>query len=167
MKRMILALGVRDFLEDRLQPLLELATVLGAGHQRPHVEGDDGLVLQSLGHVLPDDPLGKPFDDGGLADAGLADQHRVVLGAAREHLDHAANLVVAADHRIELALAGEVGEIAAVAGEGFVGGLGILAGHALGAAHRGQRLQDRVAGDLVLLEDARAESSGALPRRWR
>jgi uncharacterized protein YjiS (DUF1127 family) len=48
---------------------------------------------------------GRALDDRGLADAGLADQHRVVLGAAREHLDDAADLLVAADDRIELALA--------------------------------------------------------------
>ena len=48
----------------------------------------------------------QPFDDGGLADAGFADQHRVVLGAPRQHLDGAADFLVAADHRIELAGAG-------------------------------------------------------------
>jgi hypothetical protein len=45
----------------------------------------------------------RPFDDGGLAHARLADQHRVVLGAALQDLDGAADLVVAADHRVELA----------------------------------------------------------------
>ena len=44
----------------------------------------------------------EPLDDRRLADAGLADQHRVVLGAPRQHLDDAADLLVAADHRIEL-----------------------------------------------------------------
>jgi len=48
----------------------------------------------------------RPLDDGGLADAGFADQHRVVLAATLQHLDGAADLVVAADHRVELALAG-------------------------------------------------------------
>ena len=69
------------FLEHGLEPLLELAAVLGPGDQRAHVERDDALVLQPLGHVAADDALGQPFDDGRLADAGLADQHRVVLGA--------------------------------------------------------------------------------------
>ena len=110
-----LPLGVGDFLQDRLQPLLELAAVLRAGDERAHVERDDLLVLQPFGHVLPDDALREPFDDGGLADAGLADEHRVVLGAARQHLDHAADLLVAADDRIELALARELGQVAAVA----------------------------------------------------
>ena len=115
-----LAGGIGDFLEDRLQPLLELAAVLRAGDQRAHVERDDLLVLQPLGHVLPHDALGQAFDDGGLADAGLADEDRVVLGPARQHLDHAADLVVAADDRIELALARELGEVAAVALERLI-----------------------------------------------
>ena len=61
------------------------------------------LSFSALRHVAIDDAQRQPFGDGGLADAGLADQHRVVLGAARQHLDGAADLLVAADHRIELA----------------------------------------------------------------
>jgi hypothetical protein len=37
---------------------------------------------------LADDLLGQALDDRGLADAGLADEHRVVLGAAAEDLHH-------------------------------------------------------------------------------
>ena len=110
-----LALRVGDLLEHRLQPLLELAAVFRAGDERAHVERDDALVLEPLGHVAAHDAAGQPFDDRGLADAGLADQHRIVLGAARQHLDDAADLLVAADHRIELALARQLGEVAAVA----------------------------------------------------
>ena len=110
-----LAFGVDDFLQHRLQAILELAAILRAGDQRAHVERDDLLVLQPFGHVAADDALRQAFDDGGLADAGLADQHRIVLGAARQHLDDAAHFLVAADHRIELALARQLGEIAAVA----------------------------------------------------
>ena len=117
---------VGDFLQHRLQPLLELAAILRAGDQRAHVERDDPLVLQPFGHVAADDALRQPFDDGGLADAGLADQHRIVLRAAREHLDDAADLLVAADHRIELALARQLGQVAAVALERLVGAFGIL-----------------------------------------
>ena len=73
------------------------------------------LSLQPLGDVAGHDALGQALDDGGLADAGLADQHGVVLGAAREHLDDAADLLVAADDRIELALARDLGQVARVA----------------------------------------------------
>ena len=106
MNRMMLALGLGDLLEHRLEPVLELAAVLGAGDQRADVERDHAPVAQRLGHVARHDALGEALDDGGLADAGLADQHGVVLGAPGEHLDHAPDLVVAADHRVELALLG-------------------------------------------------------------
>ena len=74
---------------------------------------------------------GEALDDGGLADAGLADEHRVVLRPAREHLDDAADLLVAADHRVELALARQLGQVAAVPLERLVLALGVLVGHAL------------------------------------
>ena len=141
MNRMTCPCGVGDLLEHRLQPLLELAAVLRAGDQRAHVERDDALVLEAFGHVAADDAAGQPFDDGGLADAGLADEHRVVLGAARQHLDDAADLLVAADHRIELASARQLGEVAAVALERLVGALRVLVGDALRAADARQRLE--------------------------
>jgi hypothetical protein len=99
-----LPFGRGDLLQHGLQALLELAAVLRAGdHERPRSSDMTALVLQALGHVAGDDALGEPLDDGGLADAGLADEHRVVLGAPRQHLHDAADLLVAADHRVELA----------------------------------------------------------------
>ena len=91
----------RDLLEDGFQPLLELAARAPA--TSAHVEREDLLVLQAFRHVAADDPLRQSFDDGRLADAGFADEDRVVLGAARQDLDDAAHFLVAADHRIELA----------------------------------------------------------------
>ena len=86
------ALGLVDLLEHGLQPLLELAAVHRAGDEGGDVERDELLVLQRLGDVARDDALREPLDDGGLADAGLADEHGVVLGAAGEHLADAADL---------------------------------------------------------------------------
>ena len=113
-----LAGGVGDLLQHGLQPLLELAAVLGAGQHRADVERDQSLALQSLGHVAVGDPPGEALDDRRLADAGLTDEHRVVLGAPAEHLDDAADLVVATDDRIDLAVAGPLGEVLAVLLEG-------------------------------------------------
>ena len=126
-----LAFGRLDFLEDRFEALLEFAAELGSGDQRAHVERDDFLIFQTFGHVAADDALGEAFDDGGLADARLADEHRIVLGAAGQDLDHAPDFFVAADHRIELVLLGSLGQIAAIFLESFVGGFGILSGDAL------------------------------------
>ena len=115
MKRMIVALGLGDFFEDGLEPFLEFAAVVGAGDQGAHVERDHAPVCSDSGTSLGDDALGEALDDRGLADAGLADQDGVVLGAPREHLDHAADLLVAADDRVELAKLCHLGEVAAEA----------------------------------------------------
>ena len=147
-----LALGIAHFLEHRLQPILELAAVLRAGDQRSHVEGDDALVFEAFRHVAADDALGEAFDDGGLADAGFADQHRVVLGAARQHLDDAADFLVAPDHRIQLALAGQLRQVAAVLLEGLVLVFGIRIGDALAAAHAGERFEHPLARHAALLQ---------------
>ena len=90
---------VAELLDDLLEPLLELAAVLGAGHERADVEGQDALVQQDLRHVAGDDPMGQALGDGGLADAGLADQGRVVLRPSRQDLDDPLDLLLAADDR--------------------------------------------------------------------
>ncbi len=75
-----------DLLEHLLQPLLEVAAVAATGDEGTEVEGVELLVAQRVGDVVVDDLLGEAFDDGGLADARLADEHRVVLGAPAEDL---------------------------------------------------------------------------------
>ena len=105
-------LGAAHLVHDGLDALLELAAVLGAGHHHGQVEHDDAAVAQQVGHVAFDDLLGEALDDGGLADAGFAEEHGVVLGAAAEDLDDAVDFVGPADDRVELALAGEFREVA-------------------------------------------------------
>ncbi len=156
MKRTTWPRGVGDLLEDGLEALLELAAVLRAGDQRADVERDHAPVAQRLGHVAGDDPLGEALGDRGLADAGLADQHRVVLRAAGQDLDDAADLVVAADDRVELALLGGAGEVAAELLERLVLVLGVLVGDAVRAADLRDRLGQRV---------VRRAGARAAPRR--
>ena len=101
-----------DLLQHLLEALLEVAAVAGARDQRAEVERVELLAVERLGHVAADDVGGEAFDDRGLADAGLADQHRVVLGAARQHLHDALDLLLAPDHRVELLVARELREVA-------------------------------------------------------
>src|SRR5262245_7209337 len=102
-----------NLLHDLLQSLFELAAVLRAGNERCEVERVDLLALEQLRHLAVGDPLSKPLDDGGLPDAGLADQHRVVLLTARKDLHDPLDLGLATDDRIQLPLAGLLGEVAA------------------------------------------------------
>ena len=118
----------RELLDDLLEALLELAAVLGAGDERADVERQDALVEQDVGDVAGDDPVGEALGDGGLADARLADERRVVLRLATEDLDDPLDLLLAADDRIELARARGLGEVDAelVDGRGLAGALRLL-----------------------------------------
>ena len=147
------ALGVLDLLEDGLETLLELAAELGPGDERAEVQADDALVLEGLGDVAADDALGQALRDRGLADARLADEDRVVLGAAAQYLNDTADLFVAADDRVQLAGAGLGGEVAAVLLQGLVGGLRIRAGHTLAAAHAHEGLENRLLVGPIAVED--------------
>ena len=139
------ALAVGHLLEHGLEPVLELAAVLGPGDERSDVERDHAAVAQGVGNVTRDDALGQSLDDRRLSHARLADEHGVVLRAPREHLDHAAHLVVAPDHRVELACLGRRGEVVAVGLERLVLLLGVLIGHPVRAADSHHRLGQLVA----------------------
>ena len=135
-----LALGGLDLLEHRLEPLLELAAVLRAGHHRGQVQRQHPATLEGVGDVAVDDALGEALDDGGLADAGLADEHRVVLRTPAQHLHDAADLRVTTDDRVQLALLRGGREVHGVLLQRLVGVLGVLAGDAPAASHGGQAL---------------------------
>ncbi len=139
-----LPVRILHLFEHRLEALFELATIFGAGHQRAQVERDHALVAQTLGHVALDDADGQPLEDGRLAHAGLAHQHRVVLGAPREHLHHTTNLFIAADDRVELVAAGLLGDVASVLGQRLVGALGRGVGDTLAAADGRERPQQQL-----------------------
>ena len=104
---------LHQLFHDGLEALFKLAAILGAGHDEREVESKHALVGEEAWHFAVGDALREAFDDGRLADAGLADQHRVVLGAAAEDLDDALQFAVAADQRIELPVHGGLGQVAA------------------------------------------------------
>jgi len=101
-------------IEHSLEALLEFAPELAAGDERGHVERDHALAPDGTGNVFGDNALRQPFRNRGLADARVADEHGVVLGSPAQYLDGAPYLVVATDDRIQLALAGHLGEVVSV-----------------------------------------------------
>src|SRR5215203_1738520 len=78
---------VGDLLHDLLEALLELAPVLGARDQRAEVQRVDLFVREDIGDARLGDLFRQPLDDGGLADPGLADDDRVVLGAPGQNMN--------------------------------------------------------------------------------
>ena len=71
------------------------------------------LSRSSSGTLPVGDFLRQAFDDGRLAHAGFAEQHRIVLRAAAENLDDALDFILAADDRVHLAFAGDFRQVAA------------------------------------------------------
>ncbi len=95
---------VFQFLDHGLQPFLEIAAIAGAGQQRAHIEREDRGAGQNLGRLALDDLLGQALGDGGLADARIAHQKRVVLAPPAQDLNATFDLGFAADQRIDVAL---------------------------------------------------------------
>ena len=130
-----IAFFLGQILEHGLEPLLEFATKLRAGDQRAHVERQHTPATQALRYFTVDDALREAFDDRSLAHAGFADQHRIVLGAPLQHLDHATDFLVAADDRIELGFLRTRGQINRVFFQRLTLLLRVLVFHFFAAAH--------------------------------
>ena len=130
------ALVFGQCVEYRLQAFFELAAKFGPRQQGRHVERQHAFAAQRIGHFARHNALGQTFNNGGFANAGLADQDRVVFGAPLQHLDGAADFIVAANHRVQLAQAGPLCQIDAVFFQDFPLPFGVDRIHVLTAPHR-------------------------------
>ena len=99
-----LPFGLLDLVEDSLEALLKLASILRAGQHGTQIQRNELLATQGLRHVASHDAAGKPLHDGRLSDARLADKNWVVLGTAGQYLHHATDFLITADDRINLSL---------------------------------------------------------------
>ena len=105
------------FIDHALQATFEFAFDAGAGLQQAEVQAQQFDTLERGWHFTGGDAQGEAFDDGGLADTGFADHDRVAFAAAGEDVDHLADRAVAAQHRVELAVTGLLGEVVGEARE--------------------------------------------------
>ena len=117
-----------DLFDETLHAALKLAPELGACHKRGQVQQVDLLVLELIGHVALENLHGQALGDGRFAHAGLTDEAGVVLLAAIQDLDHALQLLVPADHFVQLALGSLAGQGDAVVLQKFAFGAGLAFG---------------------------------------
>src|SRR4051794_23488573 len=87
--------------------------IFSTSDQGAHIERNEATV-EILRHVALDDSLRQSLDYRRLADARVANQHRVVLAPPRQDAHDAADLVIAPNHGIELAVARLLDEVDAV-----------------------------------------------------
>ena len=138
-----LAVAALDLVEDSLEPLLELAAVLRPGDHRTEVERHQTLAPQRLRDVAGHDALSQALDDRCLPHARLTDEDGIVLRTSCQDLNDPSDLRVTADHRIDLALTGQCGEIDAVLVQSLEGPLRVGAGDVLAAAKGVQGMRQR------------------------
>ena len=74
--------SVGDLLQHGLEPLFEFAPIFRSRDERPEIERHDALLFEAVGHIAGYDASGQALDNRGLTHTRLADQHRVVFGAA-------------------------------------------------------------------------------------
>mmetsp|Transcript_15893 Transcript_15893/g.60538 ORF Transcript_15893/g.60538 Transcript_15893/m.60538 type:complete len:275 (-) Transcript_15893:505-1329(-) len=141
-----------DLLQDCFEALLELAAVLCARDERAHVQGHHAPPLERLGDISADDPLRKPFRDGRLSDAGLAEEDGVVLRASTEDLDDSADFLVAPNDWIQLARGRIFRQVPTVLGQRLVGRLRVLGVHLVDPANVLDTRAQLVLGDAVPLQ---------------
>jgi hypothetical protein len=99
-----------ELANDVLDPFFEHAAEHRSGDERVHLQVDNLAIAQPDRHGFRFelDAPGQAFGNGGLADAGLADQHRGIRPLAMaEDFEDLLNLPVAAEHRRQPVLLGE------------------------------------------------------------
>ena len=100
-----------DFVDHAFETPLEFTFDAGAGLQQAHVQRQQLDALEHLRHFTGSDARGQAFDDGGFTDAGLTDHDRVVFAATGKDVDHLPDRAIAAQHRVEFAVAGLLGQV--------------------------------------------------------
>ena len=107
--------GLLGVLHHGPDPFLKFPAELAARHHAGQVDGNQLLSSQGGGGLGAGHQLGQAFGHGALADAGLADQDRVILGAAGENLHHPLRFPLPADYRVQFAVFRRLGQVPSVA----------------------------------------------------
>ena len=102
------------FVQNAFQAFLKFTAILRTGNQSAHVQRQQLLVAQTFRHIAIHDPQSQTFGNRRLPNTGIANQDRVVLCAPRQHLHGAANFLIPANDRVNLAIGCRFGQIARV-----------------------------------------------------
>lgn len=109
-----IACGRFQFIEQRLEALLEITTVFGPGQQGAEVKGVNDTIGQQVRHLVVDNALGQAFGNRGFTHARLAHQQRIVFATTRQDLRDTLDFHLTAYQRIDATLAREFVEVAGI-----------------------------------------------------
>ena len=116
------ALLRRQRRQHRLEPVLEVAAIASAGEEGAEVEAIDARAAEGRRHLALLDLRRQPFDQGRLADAGVADVDRVVLAPPLEDVQGALHLPLAPDQRVDGAAPRQLVQVVGESGQGLGAG---------------------------------------------
>ena len=133
-----------DLFQDRFQTVLKFTSVFRTCNQGPYIKGKDLSIAEGLRDITVHDPLGKTFDNRGLSHPRLADQDRIILCPPGEDLDHTPDLIITTDNRVQLALAGNIGQVSGIFLQSLILPLRVLVRDPLAASDINKRLQEQV-----------------------
>ena len=95
-----------ELLEHRLESLLEVAAVFGTRQQSTHVERKHGRLGQHFRHIALGDTPSEAFGNRGLAYPSFADEQRIVLAPAAQHLNDALDFGLATNQWVDAPFTG-------------------------------------------------------------
>ena len=106
-------LGFLQLSNNLLHAVLKLTAILGSCYQTCQVKCPDLLSAQDVRNVAGCNELSQTLNNGGLTNAGIAQDKWVVLLAAGKNLHDTLYLAVTTDDRVKLFICGKLSKVAA------------------------------------------------------
>lgn len=92
--------------DDELDPLFKLATILGSCDHLRQIEGDNTLVLHSKWYHPFDDTTSESLDYSRFTYSWISDETWIIFGFAVEDRDQTIDLIITAKYGIDFFVAG-------------------------------------------------------------
>ena len=89
-------------MDHTFDPFLKLSAIFGPGDHSRQIQRYDTPVCHTVRHHTGYDSLGQSFYNRCLTDSRLSDQTRIVFAASAQYLNHPFDLLLPADHRIQI-----------------------------------------------------------------
>src|SRR5262245_41187878 len=80
---------------DGLQAFFKLPAVFGSGNDQGEIQYEDAFIRKKGRNLAVDDALSQTLNNRRFSDAGIANEHGIVLGATAQNLNHTIDFVVA------------------------------------------------------------------------
>ena len=100
-----------QLVDDGLQSLFELSTILRAGNNACKVEHYYTLIVQQTGNFVLHYTQGQSFDDSALAYTGKTNKDGIILFTTTQYLRHTLYLAIATYDRVKQSVLRRFGEV--------------------------------------------------------